>query len=274
MVVETGVLDVWGVVAAGDTMTTAATGEPFLSSGVAGLRGSLTLSRGAGEDVRWSILAGVLARFGRLLGVDGLPFADVGLGEAAGLGEAVLPLGVAGDEGRCLDKGLGLGSGLCLILGRDCLFLRTFSLLRALFSFSFCRSFSFFSFLFLSIGVELRLCCLWVMSGVLDVTLQRSEQRWWGWWEHMVRGLAEDERGQTGECPSLPLMRTLAALRLLARNESVGVISRSTILLSHGVSARPRVSFWLEFWLRAPVQDHLCCRISAHVFFPDRLIAA
>lgn len=80
----------------------------FLSSGVAGLRGSFTLSRGAGEEVRWSILAGVLALLGRLLGVDGLPRVDEGLGEAAGLGEAVLPLGVAGDDGCCLDKGLGL----------------------------------------------------------------------------------------------------------------------------------------------------------------------
>ncbi len=80
----------------------------FLSSGVAGLRGSFTLSRGAGEEVRWSILAGVLALLGRPFGVDGLPRADGGLGEAAGLGEAVLPLGVAGDDGRCLDKGLGL----------------------------------------------------------------------------------------------------------------------------------------------------------------------
>lgn len=140
-----------------DTVMAGTRGEPFLSSGVAALRGSLTLSRGAGEDVRWSILAGVLALLGRLLGVDGLPRVDGGLGEAAGLGEAVLPLGVAGDDGRCLDKGLGLGSGLCLILGRDCLFLRTFSLERALFSFSFSRSLSFFSFLFLSIGVELRL---------------------------------------------------------------------------------------------------------------------
>lgn len=48
-------------------------------------------------------------------------------------------------------------------------------------------------------GVELRLCCRWVISGVLEVTLQRSEQRWWGWWEQRVRGLAEAERGQTGE---------------------------------------------------------------------------
>lgn len=58
--------------------------------------------------MRWSILAGVLGLLGRPLGVDGLPRADGGLGEAAGLGEAVLPLGVAGDDGRCLDKGLGL----------------------------------------------------------------------------------------------------------------------------------------------------------------------
>lgn len=80
----------------------------FLLSGVAGLRGSFTLSRGTGEEVRWSILAGVLALLGRLLGVDGLPRVDVGFGEAAELGEAVLPLGVAGEDGRCLDKGLGL----------------------------------------------------------------------------------------------------------------------------------------------------------------------
>lgn len=75
---------------------------------MAGLRGSFTLSSGAGDEVRWSILAGVLGLLGRPLGVDGLPRADGGLGEAAGLGEAVLPLGVAGDDGRCLDKGLGL----------------------------------------------------------------------------------------------------------------------------------------------------------------------
>lgn len=179
--VVTGVLDVWGEAAAEETTMAGSTGELFLSSGVAGLRGSFNLSRGAGEEVRWSILAGVLGLLGRLLGVDGLPRADGGLGEAAGLGEAVLPLGVAGDDGRCLDKGLGLGSGLCLMLGRDCLFLSTFSLVRALFSFSFSRSLSFFSFLFLSIGVELLLCWRWVMSGVLDVTLQRSAQRWWGW---------------------------------------------------------------------------------------------
>lgn len=77
-------------------------------SGVVGLRGSFTLSSGAGEAVRWSILAGVLARFGRALGVAGVPRVDGGFGEAAGLGEAFLPLGVAGDAGRCLDKGLGL----------------------------------------------------------------------------------------------------------------------------------------------------------------------
>lgn len=80
----------------------------FLCSGVEGLRGSLTLSRGTGEEVRWSVLAGVLARLGRLLGVNGLPRVEGGLGEAAGLGEPALPLGVAGDEGLCLDKGLGL----------------------------------------------------------------------------------------------------------------------------------------------------------------------
>lgn len=58
--------------------------------------------------MRWSILPGAPALFGRPLGVDGLPRADGGLGEAAGLGEAVLPFGAAGEDGRCLDKGLGL----------------------------------------------------------------------------------------------------------------------------------------------------------------------
>lgn len=168
--VDTGVLNRGGVEAA-EAVPTGATGDPLLS-GVADLLASRTLCKGAGEDVRWSILAGVLALFGRLFGVVGLLFAD-----AAELGEAVLPLGVAGDEGRCLDKGLGLMSCLCFILGKDCLFFRSFSLLRALFSFSFSSSLSFFSFLFLSIGVELRLRCLWRMSGVLDVILQRSVQR-------------------------------------------------------------------------------------------------
>lgn len=31
-----------------------------------------------------------------------------GLGEAAGLGDVGLPLPIAGEDGRCLDKGLGL----------------------------------------------------------------------------------------------------------------------------------------------------------------------
>lgn len=80
----------------------------FLNSGVLDLQGSFTLSSGVGEEVRWSILAGVLALFGRAFGVAGLPHVDGGFGEAAGLGEAFLPLGVAGEAGRCLDKGLGL----------------------------------------------------------------------------------------------------------------------------------------------------------------------
>lgn len=63
---------------------------------------------GPGEGVWGSILAGVLARFGRALGVERLPRVDGGLGDASGLGEAVLPFGVAGDAGRRLDKGLGL----------------------------------------------------------------------------------------------------------------------------------------------------------------------
>lgn len=73
-----------------------------------GLRGSFTFSRGEGEAVRGSILAGVLALFGRALVLDRLPRVDGGLGEAAGLGEEVLPFGVAGDAARCLERGLGL----------------------------------------------------------------------------------------------------------------------------------------------------------------------
>lgn len=61
--------------------------------------------------MRWSILAGVLALLGRALGVDGLPRDDGGFGEAAGLGEAGRPLGVAGEDGRFLDRGLGLEGG-------------------------------------------------------------------------------------------------------------------------------------------------------------------
>lgn len=82
--------------------------SPLLSSGAAGMRGSFTLSSLPGEEVLWSTLAGVLALLGRAFGVDGLPCVDGGLGEAAGLGELGLPLVVAGDDGRCLDKGLGL----------------------------------------------------------------------------------------------------------------------------------------------------------------------
>lgn len=81
---------------------------PLLSSGVAGLWVSFTLSSWTGEEVRWSILAGVLALLGRAFGVEGLPRVDGGLGEAAGLGDVGLPLLVVGEDGRCLDKGLGL----------------------------------------------------------------------------------------------------------------------------------------------------------------------
>lgn len=85
---------------------------PLLPSGVAGLRGSFTLSSWTGEEVRWSTLAGVRALLGRAFGVEGLPRADGGLGEAAGLGDAGLPLAVAGDEGR-LDNGLRLEGWSC-----------------------------------------------------------------------------------------------------------------------------------------------------------------
>lgn len=264
----------------------------------------LALSRGTGEEVRGVTLAGVRALLGRALGVEGLgrPEGGLGLGETAGQGEEGLPLGVEGELGRCLDKGLGLGSGLCLMLGKDCLFFRTLSLERAFFSFSFSRSLSFFSFFFLSMGVESRL--RWVMSGVLEVTLQRSEQRW----AHRVRGLAEAERGHRGDRPSLPLPRTLAALRLRARKARVGVISRSTMLLSHGLSWTLRflpgefqrvaedlerrlfrgvstclgrltadtehlLSLWLAFCPPA-AQEPLCWRISAQVFLVDLWRAA
>lgn len=85
---------------------------PLLSSGVAGLRGSFTLSSWTGEEVRWSTLAGVRALLGRAFGVEGLPRVDGGLGEAAGLGDVGLPLAVAGDDGR-LDNGLRLEGWSC-----------------------------------------------------------------------------------------------------------------------------------------------------------------
>lgn len=45
-------------------------------------------------------------------------------------------------------------------------------------------------------GVEFRLRCRWVMSGVLaEDTLQRSALLWW-WCEQAVSGLAEAEREQ------------------------------------------------------------------------------
>ncbi|KAG7283322.1 hypothetical protein CRUP_000848 [Coryphaenoides rupestris] len=96
------------------------------------------------------------------------------------------------------------------------------------------------------------------MFGELDVTPQRSEQRWSCRWEHAASGLADAERGHRGDSG------TLAALRLRARKARVGVISRSTTLLSHGLSAR----------LRPPAQDHLCWRISAQLFLAERWTAA
>ena len=48
-------------------------------------------------------------------------------------------------------------------------------------------------------GVESRRGTRWAMSGVLVVTLQRSEQRWCGRWAHKVSGLADAERGQRGD---------------------------------------------------------------------------
>lgn len=168
----TGALSTGGVSGTDDTTIEGAGDEDFVSSGVAGLRVSLTFSMTTGEAVRGSTRAGVLALLGLAVGVVGLARADGGLGETAGLGEDIRPLGVTGDAARSLDKGLGLDSILIFIDGMDCLFFSTFSLSMELFSFSFSLSLSFLSFL---IGVESRL--RWAMLGVLVVTAHRSEQR-------------------------------------------------------------------------------------------------
>lgn len=161
-----------GVSGTDDTTMEGAGDDVFGSSGVAGLRVSLTFSTETGEAVRVSMRAGVLALLGRALGVLGLARAEGGLGDTAGLGDDARPLGVIGDAARSLDNGLGLDSVLVFIAGMDCLFFSTFSLVRELFSFSFSLSLSFLSFL---IGVESRLRC--ATSGVLVVTAQCSEQR-------------------------------------------------------------------------------------------------
>lgn len=137
-----------GGVSRTDDRTMEGTGdEVFGSSGVAGLRVSLTRSMAAGEAVRVSTRAGVLALLGLALGVLGLARAEGGLGDTAGLGEDARPLGVTGDSDLSLDTGLGLDSILVFIEGMDCLFFSTFSLVMVLFSFSFSLSFSFLSFL-------------------------------------------------------------------------------------------------------------------------------
>lgn len=169
---NTGALATAGVSGTDDTTTEGTGDEVFGSSGVAGLRVSLTLSVATGEAVRVSTRAGVLALLGLALGVLGLARAEGGFGDTAGLVGDARPLGVTGDADLSLDTGLGLDSVLVFIDGMDCLFFSTFSLMMVLFSFSFSLSFSFLSFL---IGVESRL--RWVISGVLVVTLQRSEQR-------------------------------------------------------------------------------------------------
>lgn len=167
-----GALVTGGVSRTDDTTIEGTGDEVFGCSGVAGLRGSRTLSMATGEAVRVSTRAGVLALLGRALGVLGLACAAGGLGDTAGLGDDTRALGVAGDADLSLDTGLGLDSILVLIEGMDCLFFSTFSLVMLFFSFSFSLSLSFLSFLK---GVESRL--RWVISGVLVVTLQRSEQR-------------------------------------------------------------------------------------------------
>lgn len=193
-------------------------------------------------------------------------------GGGGGQGDRGRLLGAAGDGGLCLGFG-ALDSGLDLVgAGWVGFFFRTFSLERAFFSFSFSLSLSFFSFFFFSIGAEFRLRGLWVMSGVLADTLQRSGAIWWAWrWEQPVRGLAEAEREQWWGVELLVLTR-VAALRLRARKERVGVISRSTMRLSHGLRRRLRVSL-RDVWFKPPAQDHLCWRISAQVFLVDLFIA-
>lgn len=154
-------------------------GEDPFASGVAGLRDSRTLSTGAGEALRGVTRAGVLARLGLALGVEGpgLALAEPDRGDCAGLADEVLPLVALGDAALW---GKGLASLLIFMAGMDCLFFKTLSLASALFSSSFSRSLSFFSFFRLSCGVESLRGVRWAMSGVLVVTLQRSEQRWCG----------------------------------------------------------------------------------------------
>lgn len=134
--------------------------------------------------------------------VGGGVFFPAGVLEAAAAGtsgDSGRLFGAAGDGGLFLSFGvLASGLDLWMVVEGDvvCLLFCTLSLLRALFSFSFSRSLSFFSFFFLSTGVEFRLRCRWVMSGVLaEDTLQRSALLWW-WCEQAVSGLAEAEREQ------------------------------------------------------------------------------
>lgn len=136
------------------------------------------------------------------------PEAGGGVFLPAGVLEA--PAGTSGDRGRLFgaagDGGLFLGFGV-LVSGLDlwmvvvgdavCLFFCTLSLVSAFFSFSFSRSLSFFSFFFLSTGVEFRRRWRCVMSGVLaEETLQRSAALWWWWEQEAFSGLADTEREQ------------------------------------------------------------------------------
>lgn len=91
-------------------------------------------------------------------------------------------------------------------------------------------------------GVELRLCWRWVMSGVLDVTRQRSEQRWWGWWAHRVRGLAEAERGQRGE----------------SEEEGNFIKSLPTFTQQHTVKHLLFDIYYMNEIFFPPTYDHLC----------------
>lgn len=167
-----------GVAGADDTVMSGTIEAVFVSLGGSGCRGSFVstvTAATAGACTR----AGVCARLGRVLVPGGVrPEEDEGLGDTAGFGERGRLLGVAGEEALFLALTFGLASVFVLVTDWDCLFFSTFSLDRALFSFSFSRSLSFFSFFFFSNGVELRLCCRCVMSGVLAETLQRSALCW------------------------------------------------------------------------------------------------
>lgn len=196
----------------------------------------------------------------RPLGDAVVPRGDGGLGGRAwpgpGLGQGEAGLcHVEGEDGRVLDLGLSSEAELPAErrrrgeAGRDCRFLRLRSRARALFSFSFSRSLSFFSF-FCPGEASVRLRARTGLPPALGLRrsarspggAQRCPLR--GALEGGVRGLAEAERGHRGTAWSRPLRGSVTALRLRARKERVGVIRRSTMLLSQALSCRLRSGAW------------------------------